>query len=248
MDYAIPRSAIAAAKALEARTGSTAPTARLREEAEELFTSLKKTGEGGELLLFCLAEAILRLPQLLCKMDLKTDSQVHYHGADGLHVGVDDETGKLLLYWGESKIFSDAQGAIYDCIKSLSAYLNADGDERRDVQLLGRYLNLDNPQIEQALKNYLNPDSPAFLSVEYSGLCLVGFDSDKYPGAPNQKTIDDLTREISELLPHLKEYIRKRLGEDKLETFHIHVFCIPFPSADAFRNEFRKRLGLSDGD
>jgi hypothetical protein len=248
IDYAIPRSAIQAATEQEQRTGSTAAKARLYEEAEALFTSLEKTGEGGELLLFCLAEAILGLPQLLCKMDLKTDPQVHFHGSDGLHAGVDEETGKLLLYWGESKIYHDPQRAIYDCLKSLSGYLLAEGEERRDIQLLGRYLDLNHPALERALKNYLNPDSPAFLSVEYSGLCLVGFDCDAYPGAPNQKTLDLLTGEVAQLVPVWKEYIGKRLGDEKLDSFHMHFFCVPFPSANDFRKEFRKRLGFVDDD
>ena len=181
-------------------------------------------------------------------MDLKTDEQVHYHGADGLHAGVDPETGKLLLYWGESKIFNDVQGAVYECVKSLKSYLTAQGEEKRDLQLLGRYLDLDDPALEEALRNFLDPDNPAFLAVEYSGLCLVGFDSDTYPAEPNTKTIEHVVSEITILLPEWKDYITKRLGEDGLGTFHIHIFCIPIPSADAFRKRFRERLGFKDDD
>ena len=38
-------------------------------------------------LLFLLAERFLKLPQILCKMDLKTDPRMHYHGADGVSIG-----------------------------------------------------------------------------------------------------------------------------------------------------------------
>ncbi|WP_223252149.1 Hachiman antiphage defense system protein HamA [Paracoccus mutanolyticus] len=47
-----------------------------------MFTDLKSSGEGGELLLYLLTERFLGLPQILCKMSLKTSA--HYHGADGV--------------------------------------------------------------------------------------------------------------------------------------------------------------------
>jgi hypothetical protein len=48
-------------------------------------------------------------------MDLKTDTRLHYHGADGVYAGVTPE-GLLKLYWGESKIYKDAGAAIRDCL------------------------------------------------------------------------------------------------------------------------------------
>src|SRR3954471_17263381 len=72
-DYALPRSKVAEAKARDAKFNSTEAVAELVERAKRSFTDLAKTGEGGEMLLFMLAERFLKLPQILCKMDLKTD-------------------------------------------------------------------------------------------------------------------------------------------------------------------------------
>ena len=102
VDYAIPRSKLADAKARDHRFNSTEAVAELVERAKRSFTDLANTGEGGEMLLFLLAERFLKLPQILCKMDLKTDTRMHYHGADGVYAGVTPE-GVLKLYWGESK-------------------------------------------------------------------------------------------------------------------------------------------------
>jgi hypothetical protein len=77
---------------------STEAIAELVERAKRSFTDLAKTGEGGEMLLFLLAERFLQLPQILCKMDLKTDSRMHYHGADGVYAGV-TSSGTLKLFW-----------------------------------------------------------------------------------------------------------------------------------------------------
>ena len=87
-DYAIPRAQLAKAKARDAKYNSTAAVAALVEQARRSFTDVAKTGEGGEMLLFLLAERFLKLPQILCKMDLKTDTRMHYHGADGVYAGV----------------------------------------------------------------------------------------------------------------------------------------------------------------
>ena len=107
-DYAIPRSKLDAARERDLKYKSTAAVSALHSQACSTFTDLTNTGEGGELLLFLLAERFLRLPQVLCKMDLKTDSRMHYHGADGVYAGL-SETGTLKLYWGESKFYKDAK-------------------------------------------------------------------------------------------------------------------------------------------
>jgi hypothetical protein len=85
VDYCIPRSRIDEAAVYFAHTKKTDKLMRLNAEAQHLFTSLEKSGEGGEILLYLLLETVLGLPQLLCKMPLKTSGQMHYHGADGIH-------------------------------------------------------------------------------------------------------------------------------------------------------------------
>src|ERR1035437_7457867 len=112
LDFAIPRSDINAARKKMDADGSTTAMVRLMNEARSLFTDLTQTGEGGELLLFVMAEQILQLPQLICKMSLKTNTRMHVHGANGLHAGVDADTRKLVLYWGESKIYAGASAAL----------------------------------------------------------------------------------------------------------------------------------------
>ncbi len=85
VDYCIPRSRINDALTEMNETGSTAGFTRLSDEARSLFTKLSKSGEGGELILYTLLEVVLRIPQILCKMPLKTSSQMHVHGSDGIH-------------------------------------------------------------------------------------------------------------------------------------------------------------------
>jgi len=78
VDYAIPRKRIEDAKQSLNETGSTALLLKLEKEAKNLFSSLRKSGEGGELLIFAFAEAVFGLSQIICKMSLKTSSEMHY--------------------------------------------------------------------------------------------------------------------------------------------------------------------------
>jgi hypothetical protein len=245
LDYAIPRSEYRAAREEADRTGSSQKIVKLHTRARKLFTDLLQSGEGGELLLFAVAEKLLQLPQLICKMSLKTNTRMHIHGADGLHAGIDEQTGKLLLYWGESRIFGNLTSAVRECLKSLAPMLQDHEASKRDLQLLQRHLDVDNENLESALRRFLDPDDPAFNSLEFRGLCLVGFDCDAYPKGPSKTELKEVVSAITSTLPGWKQHVARRVTAERIDAFSIHFLFVPFPSADEFRKLFRKHLGLS---
>jgi hypothetical protein len=112
VEYAIPREKIEKAKARDEKYGQSNALIALFEIAKQTFTHLKNSGEGSELLVFLLAERFLKLPQVLCKMDLKTASGVHFHGCDGVYAQIDGD--KLALYWGGSRRSMAIQPAQYE--------------------------------------------------------------------------------------------------------------------------------------
>lgn len=249
VDYAIPRTEIDKAKKQMEYSGSSAPMIRLNNKAKKLFTSLPKSGEGGEVLLSVLAEVFLGLPQLFTKMVLKTSSEMHVHGSDGIHAGTND-TGHLTLYWGESKLYSSVTDAVKECFSSLAPFLNDSGgsgaEQERDLQLLRDGVDLSNIDLNNAMKAYLDPNNPMFNQVEYRGLCLVGFDSDKYPATPNSKEIEELRNDIKQVYEQRKAHIQKRIVAEKIDSFTIELFLIPFPDVDEFRKAFRREIGVPD--
>ncbi|MER8706293.1 DUF1837 domain-containing protein [Mesorhizobium sp. M1088] len=246
-DYALPRSKIAEAKARDAKYNSTEAVAELVERAKRSFTDLAKTGEGGEMLLFLLAERFLKLPQILCKMDLKTDDRLHYHGADGVYAGVTPE-GVLKLYWGESKIYEDAGDAIRACLDSLAPYLiepEHEGAEReRDLLLLSDKVDLSDPTLTAALRQYFDRSSPQSNRVRYCGLALVGFKASFYPEENSQAIADDIAVAARNALVGWIENIGKGLTKNKLEQLEIEFFCVPLTSAQGFRDVFLETMGL----
>lgn len=245
VDFAIPRSKIREASDSFARTGSSQKWLRLAQEAKKLFVDLSTTGEGGELLLFVLAEHVLRLPQIICKMSLKTSGHVHYHGSDGVHASIDPATSILSLYWGESKMYADPVRAIKDCLESLAPYLKGEnGRDERDLTLLSSFVDLDDPKLEASLKSYLDPDNPSFNNVKYCGLAFVGFDSDSYPAETERAVSEQIAEAVRAAVRDWCTQVERRVTATQLELHDIHIILIPFPSVQAFRDRFLQQLGL----
>ncbi len=238
ISYAIPRSKIAEAVKKDTEEGLTRHISRLHEEAKKLFTPLKKSGEGGEMLLFILGEALLGLPQLFCKMSVKTSGKVHVHGTDGIHLGV-DANGKPELYWGESKLYKDFKAALKACVESIKPYLKRESGHE-DLLLLQTHLDLADEKRTKAIKALLDKDNPAFNDVSYCGLCFIGFDKNLY-----QKSTQD--NDIKEFCEECQGDIAKKLIESELSEAKIHFFCLPVTSVEEFRNLFLQRLGLNNG-
>lgn len=246
-DYAVPRSKVAEAKARDAKFNSTEAVAELVERAKRSFTDLANTGEGGEMLLYLLAERFLKLPQILCKMDLKTDDKMHYHGADGVYAGITPE-GVLKLYWGESKVYATAGAAISACLESLAPYLlepEHEGAEReRDLLLLSDKADLSDEKLTAALRKYFDKSSPMSNRVRYCGVALVGFGVPFYPGEGATAMADDIAKAAKAALADWVDTVGNGIAKNKLASLEIEFFCVPLPSAQSFRDVFLEVMGL----
>jgi len=164
-----------------------------------------------------------------------------------LHAGVVQDTGRLMIYWGESKLYESPTDAIRECLALLKGMLRPEEGEaavRRDLQLLERYADLDDAALEAAFKTYLDPRDPHYNSLEFRGLGLVGFDCDGYPVGAGQNELSKVVQAVAAQLPGWKGHIGRRIGEEQLEGFSFHFICLPFPSAQAFRDAVRQGLGL----
>lgn len=247
-DYAIPRTRMEEARERDFKFRSSSAVSALHHEAKGVFTDISNTGEGGEMLLYILAERFLSLPQVLCKMDLKTDSHMHYHGADGVYASVTDE-GILKLFWGESKIYGDATTAIRDCLKSLAPFLVEEDHEgasrERDLLLLSDKADINDPQLTKAFKKYFDKRLSRSNRVEYCGIALIGFDAEFYPKDDAKAVAEEIVKAARTEMSKWLNNISNRLSIEKLQDFDIQFFCVPIPSAEGFRKAFLKALGLS---
>ncbi|MCL4678065.1 MAG: DUF1837 domain-containing protein [Alphaproteobacteria bacterium] len=244
-DYAIPRKTLKEAQLKDIETGTSENVTFLHEEAKKLFTDLEKSGEGGELLLFMLAENFLKLPQLLCKMSFKTESRDHFKGSDGVYADIDDN-GNLMLYWGESKVYDDIQSSIRECLNSLAPFIlepeSSISARENDLFLLSQNVNLDDPKILGSLKNYLNKHNPQNRKIKYCGIALACFDHSSY--AADGRNLESVSKKISSEIEDWANRVSGRLTEEKLDQKDIHFFCIAIPSSNEFRSIFKRLMGL----
>ncbi|RZK12030.1 MAG: DUF1837 domain-containing protein [Flavobacterium sp.] len=249
LEYAIPKKEIDEARDYLQQTNSTAKIVRLRKKAEGLFTDLEKTGEGGEILLYILVQEFLKIPQLISKMSLKTSGQLHYQGADGVHLNYDSITSTLNLYWGESKMYSNMNDAMGECMKSLKGFLldpqSAGSVQERDLQLITANIsaNVNDPDLEDALVRYFDKDDDMSNSIVYKGLCFIGFDIGNYPADKIQKTTEVVVEEINKEIQAWQDTLVKKIkNHTNLELKEIHVFLLPFPSVAEFRRIYLETI------
>lgn len=246
IDYAIPRSRINDAIKEVQDTGSTHLFSKLNDEAKELFVELDDTGEGGELLLFWFAERVLKIPQIISKMSLKTTPAMHFQGSDGIHADIDPDDGKVRLYWCESKIHKTVTGALTEAIKGIKSFLDTPfkygGTQDNDIRLLNNFLDLGDNDTTKIIKTLLDPDSPGFNQIKNSAICFVGSTMECYnhePSCPVGQYLEETENFILKELPGIKSHIKKKVSEFNIDSFDIHVIYLPFPNAEEFRNQFK---------
>lgn len=250
VEYAIPKKELDDARKYFDETNSPSKILGLKRKAAALFNNLDKTGEGGEILLYILIQEFFGFPQLLSKMSLKTSSDLHYQGADGIHVGYDKEKGNLHLYWGESKMYQKIQAAIDDCVKSIHGFLlEAQGSEsvqERDFQLITSNIsaNVNSPDFENLLVRFFDKDDDFSNHVIYKGICFVGFDSQKYPPKDDcSQTTASIKEQLQKELSSWYTLLKKSLDKyPNLASKEIHFFLMPFPSVEEFRKNFLQKI------
>ena len=247
--FVIPRGEVQRAEAAKETSGDMSAYFRLHERAKRAFTTIENSGEGGEFLLFALAEKEFSLAQILSKMSLKTSTAMHYHGADGVYATVDAK-GVLSLYWGESKLYDNPTTAITDCLKSLAPHLSDGSGETaasgQDIVLLNEYADIGDDAACAILKRFLDPNDSQAQKLKICGIALVTFDNGAFPqgGAPGG-VWEEIEVALKSALPNWKQHIKKRVRAEDLTAFDIHFICLPMSRADDFRQAFLSLLGAA---
>lgn len=231
----------------------TAATDALSARARRLFiqatSSSTRSGEGGELLLFVLAEEFLKAPLLVSKMRLKTNTQMPVYGSDGIHAAWDDSAGTLVLYLGESKVHADLKGAIADALKSISE-LKSDGTSRYEHELLlaQSYSDFDGmpEEMKAQLLRYLDPWSTVESTKRIDRFAvLIGFDEKAYgqlARIPRGEVEAKFKELYAKTIRPTMEHTEKKLEEKGIHLESVEFFFFPVPSVDTFRQTFLKKL------
>jgi hypothetical protein len=227
---------------------------RLFEEAKDLFIKANKAtnrnGEAGELLLYLLTEWVLGAPQIIAKMSLKTSASMPVHGADGVHIKFCPETSRIILYWGESKLYADVGAAIKAAIESIASALQPD-KLKHELQLVQRNMTFSglDASAKDALLKYLDPFDETYNERHDVSTCLIGFDFDAF--ATNLgKTDTEVDAEFEKLavaqLTALAPKLAETLKANGLVNAPVEVFFLPVPSVADMRGLFQSKIGWKE--
>jgi hypothetical protein len=226
---------------------------QLHQQALELFKRAnKKTNrnrEFGELITYLLIESVLKAPQFVAKMSLKTNSQMPVHGSDGIHLGYSDQTGKLSLYWGESKCYASVQSAIDKAAESVAENLEHN-KLAHELFLVEQYFDLAGfpEEFREAILSFLNPFNENYNKRADVSVVFIAFDFSAF-AALNKLNPDEVEITfLAELSTALADYVVRidnAFEKRGVKKHAVEIFFLPVPSVDEMRALFQNKIGWS---
>lgn len=230
---------------------STRQSAKLTKEARNLFRhptvsdeSPDQTGEAGELLLYFLIEAILRAPQVISKMELKTNHKDEVKGSDGIHARFNPETDLVDFYFGESKLYKNVSSAMDEAIKSIDSFHEIEMYQH-EFTMVTKHFKYADEKTKEAVTSLIVHGEPGE-NVCINHACLIGYDFKGYTDLPCEKGVDDVIKEFLDRFladgNRLTDLIQKRFDNFDRKHLKFDVFFLPFPSVVDFRNAFNAAL------
>lgn len=223
---------------------------RLTKEARSLFRhpdisdkSPDKTGEAGEVLLFFLMEAILKAPQLVSKMELKTNRKDEVKGSDGIHVKWNEDDQIVDFYFGESKLYRDIGSAITDALASVNNFHESEM-YKHEFTMVTKHFKYADEESKKAVTELIRLGEPG-QSARVNHACLIGYNWEEYSKIiidRPAKLLQDFREKLLQDSKRLSELLNKRFNKFERTQLCFEVFFIPFPSVKDFRNDFNAAL------
>jgi len=210
----------------------------VREKFKELD---QNKGELGELLLFSFLETDLKAPKLLTKMELKTNPNLYFNGADGVHY-LKLSDGNYQLIFGESKAYDDLGDGISAALNSIRDFKNNSikDDESGTVKGIEFERGLLNACIMQEcyteeerafLKSLIYPKSSNSYMVDTAFAVFVLYNLEISPNEKKKSNYDfrkwlftRLEEEVSKILPSVIGKIERR----DLVGHCFYFYLVPF--------------------
>lgn len=224
---------------------------RLHNRALDLFKkanrATNRNGEFGEVIAYLLIESVLRAPQLVAKMSLKTSPQMPVHGSDGIHFRLDPASGRLRLFWGESKCYQSVSQALSEAAKSVADNLSHD-KMAHELFLIDLHADFSAfPQaLSEAILDFLDPYKESSNFRTDTSVMLIAFDFNafaKVQGLDPDKVEASFALHLTNELPALATRLDAELADHAVPPHDLEVFFLPLPSVTDMRARFQARIG-----
>jgi hypothetical protein len=194
-------------------------------------------------LLFFLLEAAFGAPQVVCKMELKTNPRDEVKGMDGIHVKWDVHDDHLDVFLGESKLYGDIGKALTSVFDSITEFydLGRLDDELHFVTAHFKHVDAD---LQDAIGKFVNRESPEG-QCHIVHACLVGFDWDKYKlllGTKRENFFRQFEDHYRSYAPAIERMLNHRFDGCKHKHVTFKFLFLPFRDVMEFRHVFYRAL------
>jgi hypothetical protein len=223
---------------------------RYTKEARKLFVhppateeDPDQTGEAGELLLYLLIESMLGAPQVVAKMELKTNTNLEVNGSDGIHMAWNEQDQLVDIFFGESKIYQDLGSAMSAALKSIDGFHSADLC-RHEFLMVTKQFKYANEKIRAAVSQLLTDGVPTS-GVRINHACLIGFnwkDYEKIFEKPSSGRLAELQNCYLSDAQRILSICEKKLESFANKHVRLSVFFLPFKNVQEFRDAFNAAL------
>ena len=212
---------------------------KLHREARELLRLNRTSGESGEALIYFLLEAVLGAPQMVAKMDLKTNRRMESLGSDGIHMKWNDADRFLDVYFAEAKLEQTVTKAVSNAVASLEEF-HAKRQFEHELRLVtGHFKHADERTRNAVIRIIDGKDPGADCRIRHA--CLIGYDWNEYKKLPSLM-VRELSTEFRKRYDADRErlhgLVEKHFARFDRKTLEFEIFFLPFTKVQDFRDAF----------
>lgn len=221
---------------------------RMFRKARDLFRKLDKAGEPGEILLYFLLETVLKAPQVVCKMSLKTNPNDEVKGADGIHIRWNSDADCLNIYLGEAKLYQSYGSALKDALESIES-LHTTGRDAHELALVTAHFKHIAPDLQDRVSEYIDQSAPVG-QCKIVHACLIGYDWSEYKNLDTPSRTEFIRTFETEYHKHAAKLTKKTqelFRNYSQRHLSYEFFFLPFRAVQDFRDEFNRALTGEEG-
>lgn len=233
------------------------------QEARKLFrvvaspAGAELAGEAGELLLYFLLESVIGAPQVVAKIELKTNPSVEINGSDGIHMRWDPTDKIVDVYFGESKMYTDVGTALTNAFVSIGKF-HASGMRDHEYSMVTKFFKGADDKVKAAVAEVLDLGRPG-PGARINHACLIGYDWSAKALTPSQAAAAveaEYRKQYLADAPRLHSLLKTRFDTCQSDTvtcpagacqcnwkqYRFEVFFLPLESVQAFRDAFNAAM------
>ncbi len=227
---------------LERMTSQTAVQS-IRDAAMSVYSTDKyqKRGEFGELLLHAALVDFYRAEPAVSKIYYEDSSNDVVKGFDSVHI-VGDEEGRLKIWFGEAKFYSDLDSAIASALADIDAHLQSDFLKKEFI-FIGRKVDATWPHADAFKALIARSRSLDEISTSIVMPIFLTYDSDVVGNhdVVSPEYVSELSSEVEAALGRFESKLRKPLEVE------IRLILVPLKSKTRLVDLMHAKLRAMQG-